>query len=43
MGEWERLAVNVRAAYREIDGDDGTIPSSFVEMAAEMAMLAAGG
>ena len=42
-GEWERLAVNVRAAYREIDGDDGTIPSSFVEMAAEMAMLAAGG
>ena len=42
-GEWERLAVNVRAAYREIDGDDGTIPSSFVEMATEMAMLAAGG
>tara|TARA_Y100000590_G_scaffold227918_1_gene257229 strand:+ start:359 stop:1156 length:798 start_codon:yes stop_codon:yes gene_type:complete len=42
-GEWERLAVNVRAAYREIDGDDRTIPSSFVEMATEMAMLAAGG
>ena len=41
-GEWERLAVNVRAAYREID-DDGTIPSSFVEMATEMAVLAAGG
>ena len=42
-GEWERLAVNVRAAYREIDGDDRTIPSSFVEMATEMAMLAVGG
>jgi len=41
-GEWERLAVNVRATYREID-DDGTIPSSFVEMATEMAVLAAGG
>ena len=33
-GEWERLAVNVRAAYREIDGGDGTIPDLFAAMAA---------
>ena len=33
-GEWERLAVNVRAIYREIDGGDGTIPDLFVAMAA---------
>ncbi len=33
-GEWERLAVNVRAVYREIDGGDGTIPDLFAAMAA---------
>ena len=33
-GEWERLAVNVRAIYREIDGGDGTIPDLFAAMAA---------
>jgi len=32
-GEWERLAVNVRAVYREIDGGDGTIPDLFAAMA----------
>ena len=37
-GEWERLAVNVRAAYREIDGGDEGIPGLFEAMAA----LAAG-
>ena len=33
-GEWERLAVNVRAAYREIDGGDESIPNLFEAMAA---------
>ncbi|MDP6868620.1 MAG: MBL fold metallo-hydrolase [Acidimicrobiales bacterium] len=33
-GEWERLAVNVRAVYREIDGSDQTIPDLFGAMAA---------
>ena len=32
-GEWERLAVNVRAAYREIDGGDESIPNLFEAMA----------
>jgi len=32
-GEWERLAVNVRAVYRELGAADGTIPDLFGAMA----------
>ncbi len=32
-GEWERLAVNVRAVYREFGATDGTIPDLFGAMA----------
>ncbi len=32
-GEWERLAVNVRAVYRELGPSDGTIPDLFGAMA----------